>query len=270
MKKSKRKSKTGVAKTARPKHGVSMTKHKLNWAPSRPDHRDYLFKDAVLPLPTLPAKVDNSAGMGPVQDQGQIGSCTGESSNAASEYIERQYGIDMEFEGSTLFCYYDARTSADKSRDSGAQVRDAIKGLATYGNASVKLWPYNAKRLAVKPPATAYKDAATRKISVYLKATSLQEIKTGLALHHPVVIGFTCYQGLESSAAAKTGIVPMPVGKESPIGGHAICLVGYDDSTRLLKFKNSWGPSWGDHGYGYLPYAYVTTGLASDFWVLTK
>jgi len=49
-------------------------------------------------------------------------------------------------------------------------------------------------------------------------------------------------------------------------GGHAVAIVGWDDNFDAAKFntappgngafivKNSWGPSWGDHGYFYVSY----------------
>ncbi|MEK2690768.1 C1 family peptidase [Bdellovibrio sp. GT3] len=40
-------------------------------------------------------------------------------------------------------------------------------------------------------------------------------------------------------------------------GGHAILLVGYDDQRRLFMFKNSWGPKWGNQGYGYVTFDHV-------------
>jgi hypothetical protein len=43
-------------------------------------------------------------------------------------------------------------------------------------------------------------------------------------------------------------------------GWHAIVIVGYDESKKLFKFKNSWSGLWGDgKGYGYLPYDYILT-----------
>ena len=50
--------------------------------------------------------------------------------------------------------------------------------------------------------------------------------------------------------------------------------VGYDDNRRIgrrkgaLLIQNSWGTGWGDKGFGWLPYAYVESGLAVDFWSL--
>jgi C1A family cysteine protease len=57
--------------------------------------------------------------------------------------------------------------------------------------------------------------------------------------------------------------------------------MGYDNDLEIKKrdgtktkgaliIRNSWGTSFGDHGYCYLPYEYVLSGLADDFWVMLK
>ena len=49
----------------------------------------------------------------------------------------------------------------------------------------------------------------------------------------------------------------MPAFPQYCYGGHAICVCGYDNKKKLIKFKNSWGDSWGEKGYGYLHYSYI-------------
>ena len=89
-------------------------------------------------------------------------------------------------------------------------------------------------------------------------------MKTALAESLPVVIGIDVYESFESDEVAKTGIVPIPGKKEQLLGGHAVCVVGYDDSKNWLIVRNSWGTSWGNKGYFYLPYKYHD--LLGDMW----
>lgn len=47
--------------------------------------------------------------------------------------------------------------------------------------------------------------------------------------------------------------------------------VGYDDQKEMFIVRNSWGKGWGDHGYFYMPYAYIRDpSKCEDFWVLQR
>ena len=59
------------------------------------------------------------------------------------------------------------------------------------------------------------------------------------------------YEWAMEPGPAKTGILPLPAPKEQISGGHAVVVVGYDDKLKRIKFVNSWGTGWGDHGFGY-------------------
>ena len=92
------------------------------------------------------------------------------------------------------------------------------------------------------------------------------------------MFGFWGFQSFEDSD--KPGDIPYPCKEESTQWGHAVVAVGYDDNrviTNLscktetkgaLLIRNSWGKTWGEDGYGWLPYEYVLNGLALDFWSL--
>jgi C1A family cysteine protease len=84
-----------------------------------------------------------------------------------------------------------------------------------------------------------------------------------------VVFGFSCFESLQSDATSRTGIIPFPGPNEAQIGGHCVALRGYDSSSKLFRLRNSWGPSWGDKGDGYLPERYFEEHLAVDCWMLT-
>ncbi len=61
----------------------------------------------------------------------------------------------------------------------------------------------------------------------------------------------------------------MPKKKEKVLGGHAVMAVGYDDNREAVIVRNSWGKEWGDKGYFYMPYAYITNShLCDDFWTI--
>merc|ERR1711933_589219 len=68
---------------------------------------------------------------------------------------------------------------------------------------------------------------------------------------------------------AATGEMPMPKDDDQILGGHAVQACGYDDARKVFIVRNSWGEGWGDRGYFYMPYAYLSdAGLASDMWVM--
>ena len=68
---------------------------------------------------------------------------------------------------------------------------------------------------------------------------------------------------------SRTGRVPMPGPNEALLGGHAVLAVGYDDAAGVFLIRNSWGSSWGQRGYGAMPYAYLADGnLSDDFWTI--
>ena len=241
------------------------------WRPDRPDPRDFVYLPCV-GLINIPRKADLSSSCSPVEDQGPLGSCTGNSSVGAVEYLEIKSGVKPFTDLSRLFPYYQARvTEGTVRKDAGAEIRDVVKGLAKFGVPSEKIWPYNVKRFATRPSQAAYEDAARRKITSYHRLVGLSAMLDCIADGYPVIFGFTVYESFESDEVARTGVLEMPKPHERELGGHAVLAVGFDQDTRQLKVRNSWGAKWGQDGYFLMPFGYIeNASLSDDFWTIRK
>jgi len=261
---------------------------RYNWRPSKPDIRDHLYsvRHPLIAATALPKAWNNQQWCSPVFDQGNEGSCTGHGWAAADEYMqlrEIRYKLAVSAEAPELFdatqyipasrqfIYWCERfLEGDTDQDGGAEVRDGAKVLSTIGVCREALWPYTSKNMFTKPSAAAYAEASQHKILHYTKLNGLSDIRHCLASQYVAVFGFSVYDNFESDHCAATGDLKMPGPDESVQGGHCVVAVGYDDNLRHLICRNSWGASWGKGGYFTMPFSYITSGLASDFWTMTK
>lgn len=173
---------------------------------------------------------------------------------------------------SRLFEYYATRLiEGTTSEDSGASIRDTIKAGYTYGVADESSWPYTVSKYATKPPQSVWTAAATHKVTSYHSVADgdLATMKSLLASGSCIGFGFDVYDYFMSADMAAKGVLPVPGKGEALQGGHAVCLVGYDDARKAFLVRNSWGANWGLAGYFWMAYDYVgNTRLASDFWTV--
>ena len=242
----------------------------LGWVPDVLDIRDLTYSLEVYPderQENLPDAVDLSSKCPSVYDQGQLGSCTANAIAGAMEFEQMKQNLTV-YPPSRLFIYFHERKAEGTiAKDAGAQIRDGIKVVASIGAPPEVLWPYDIQKFTEPPLASAYSAASLdRSVSYYrLDPQNLDHLKTSLAAGYPFVVGIQVYPSF--AEAEFTGIIPMPSPSEKSEGGHAILFVGYDDKSKLLKFRNSWGPNWGQAGYGMLPYDYFKA-TASDCWTI--
>lgn len=246
-------------------------KRGYGWVPDLPDHRDMLYS-AVRPVPAvLPSTVDLRPMCSSVENQGELGSCTGNALVGALEFLERKDKVAF-VNLSRLFIYYNERVIEHSVKsDSGAMIRDGIKTLVKQGVCLEKKWAYVISKFAIKPTPACYKEALEHQITSYHRILTLDEMRACLADGFPFLFGFTVYESFESQQVARNGIVQMPQPVERVVGGHAVLAVGYHDSERKFLVRNSWGIDWGMKGYFTIPYDYLADrNLSDDSWTIRR
>lgn len=244
---------------------------KFHWVKDPVDSRDHIWQ--IQPLTAIPTSIDLRQYAQPVENQGQLGSCTGNAIAEAIEIVDRKKNKNLEI--SRLFIYYQERLlEGTISVDAGAYIRDGIKACYTWGAPVENIWPYDITKFRTRPSSAAYADALRRKVTGYQRCADFTAVKNALATGNPVVVGFLVYSSFYNITS--NGVMPYPnVSTEQFLGGHAVCIVGYNDNyggiTGNGRFicKNSWGSTWGDRGYFYMPYQVIqNTSMSSDFWVI--
>ncbi len=262
----------------------------LNWKPSLPDKRDFKYSmvEHGSAVKAYPPKVDLRPLCSPVVDQGDLGSCTGNAGAGAIEFLELQEMRDNVPPGtqapqeyvankfspvSRMFIYQNELIlDGDFGQDNGANMRDICMVALKTGVPRESSWAYDMSLFTTKPNAAVYAEAAKHKVKAFYQLNNMTDMKRCLYHGFPFVFGISVYDSFMSDAAASSGIIPMPnVSTETLQGGHALCCVGYDDTKMSFIVRNSWGTSWGDQGYCYMPYAYLSDAdLASDMYTLRR
>ena len=242
----------------------------LNWKRQPEDQRDFVSQRHLQAPTEIPTEFVNP--QIPIYDQGNIGSCVGNTVCACFRFEAYQLLKDYSFNPSRLFAYYNARlVQGWQNEDSGAYVRDGFKVLNKYGVAVENDWPYNTNDFAKKPTPEVYTKALNNLAVEYAAVPqTLDAIKRTLVSGAFVGFGFDVYSSFFGNWSNTTGDMPIPKKGERLEGGHAVTIVGYSDAKQSFYVQNSWGTAWGKNGYFWMPYSYALSKNASDFWCIEK
>ncbi|MCX5713005.1 MAG: C1 family peptidase [Candidatus Omnitrophica bacterium] len=218
----------------------------------------------VLPAVTVPVSFDFTKSMSPVRNQGDEGTCVAFASVVGVKEFQDKKEYAKLIQLSPRYLYSLCKKFDGSPLEEGTYPRIAMKVLLNYGVCHESLWPYvpHQTNLALKG---ADRDAIRFKIKAYARLKSQLEMKRSLLINGPFLAGVKVYKSWFNKSVERSGFIPMPKRNEELMGGHAICIVGYDSKLEIFKFKNSWGAKWADKGYGYLLYEYMNK-YCSDAW----
>jgi hypothetical protein len=192
-------------------------------------------RSRAFPAATAPLVTTMHAHHGPVLDQGNLGSCTG---NAAAQALD-----------------------CDPLYFWGRKILDEADAIAIYSWAT----HHDPFRGAYPPQDTGSDGLAVAKaarhlglIGSYQHAFGLAHVLGALVLR-PLIIGIpwteTMFQPDRDGYLHITGAVA---------GGHEVCLRGVDVEHQAVRLLNSWSASWGDGGEAWLRWTDLGSLLAQQ------
>lgn len=212
----------------------------------------------------LPEKVTLSPNCPDRLNQGQQGSCVGWASSYAARTIlhSRATGQDpdnVSFSPSYLY------NQIALPGCNGTYIVNAMDKLLQEGTVPFTRFGYNDQNCSEQPDGGEKQLAAQYRIKGYNRltyagddyTTDLLAIKQNLAQGAPVVIGMMVGGSFMQEMHGQDVWYPTDYDYSMRgFGGHAMCVVGYDDYHEggAFQLMNSWGPEWGRNGFGWVRY----------------
>ena len=209
---------------------------------------------------SLPSAVDNTSKFPTPGDQGTQQSCVawavGYALKSNSEYLKRGWTISNEIHHFSPSYIYN---QINDGEDAGADILTALNLIRNEGVCTLAYMDYDESDYTTQPNAIQTANAALYKAKTFYLTT---DIKNQIAQGNGVIVCIKVYPDLKNLSSTNQ-IYDSTAGTAESLG-HAICLIGYDDSKNAYKFINSWGTSWGLGGYGWISYNLVNSATVNE------
>ena len=237
-----------------------------NALPDPFDGRDLIYRPR---LDLLPRQVDGRTGRHVYQQAGQ--SCTGHAVAAVINHVLRARALRQRVSPYMLYRLARRYDEFPGDADAGSSLRGAFKGWYNHGAALESAWPAlePAQEPDVDDPANLarWRD---RPLGAFYRVNPfrLDDVQSAITELNAIAVSGVVHEGWRTPVPRRKGtetihVITRPVDARV-LGGHAYCIVGYNEVGFLVQ--NSWGTGWGDGGFATLPYEdWLDT--AYDAWV---
>ena len=223
-------------------------------------------------------EVDLTAEMPAIRDQNPRGACV---AHAALAVFEHRLGQqDMPPDMSEQFLTFICKEDDGMPHLEGSSLGTAFARLQRLGCCREETWRYNNRSIPCNwgqgpPPAGASNEASEFRIDGIdqIAPRRVLDLKVVLDSNRCVAFSIPAFRSWFCSDEVKaSGNIHMPPPGDLPMGGHAMCMVGYRDMPDkpllgggVFLIRNSWGERWGNKGYGTIPYRFIECFAAEAF-----
>lgn len=143
--------------------------------------------------------------------------------------------------------------------EAGSSLRAAFKGWFNHGAALERAWPKLEMKNEPDPDDEANLRAwRDRPLGAFYRVNPfrLDDVQSAITELRALAVSGIIHDGWTTPVRVKRGSTELYVIRKSVDarirGGHAYCLVGYNEVGFLVQ--NSWGTKWGEGGFATLPY----------------
>ena len=197
------------------------------------------------------------------KNQGQQGSCVAWSSVYAARTIVEAASTGQSG-NSTAYSPAFVYNQIGLEGCQGAYIQNAMEFMQQKGVVPLSDFPYTDQDCSRQPNSVLENKATQNRMHGFTRLTdgegtegiNVRAVKEHLAKDAPVVIGMMVGGSFMQSMMGKEMWAPTNEDRsQAGFGGHAMCVIGYDDRKQAFQIMNSWGPEWGVNGIGFVRYA---------------
>lgn len=210
----------------------------------------------------LPAKVSLEEFCPPRKNQGGQGSCVGWASGYAARSIMQSRATGNS-PAQSAFSPASLYNQISLPGCNGAYIQNAMEVMLNKGVLPWRDFGYDENDCTRKPSQSQLQQASQFKTKGFQRlwenqgSTDINAIRQNIAQGAPVVIGMMVGGTFMSSMTGKKVWHPTQSDYNMyQFGGHAMCVMGYDDNLEggAFQIMNSWGEDWGDRGFCWVRY----------------
>jgi Papain family cysteine protease len=207
----------------------------------------------------LPEMVSLAAFAPSRQNQGKQGSCVAWSSAYAARTILEAASTKQDPNSIAYSPAYMYNSIALEDCQ-GSYIQKAMEFMQQNGAVRYQDFKYDENDCSRQANGSLVQQGQQNKIHGFHRLTETDDvtgIKEHLAKDAPVVIGMMVGGTFMQEMMGQKVWRPSADDKDmTGFGGHAMCVIGYDDRVEggAFQIMNSWGPQWGQNGIGYVRY----------------